>query len=57
MSNAPECEICGASVAKGASLYRNNPKGRPAQWRCFPHMDKLPPKDVVELVDIIEDGQ
>lgn len=53
----PKCEICGASVARGATVYRNNPKGEKAEWRCFPHLDRLPPKDVVELATVIEDGR
>lgn len=51
----PCCEICSASVAKGASLYRVNPKGQPGIWRCIEHMDKLPDPELRQIVEAVSE--
>ena len=51
-----QCEICSASVFKGAALYRVNAKGQKGIWRCIAHVDKLPDPSVRELVELIADN-
>lgn len=52
-----KCEICGASVANGATLYRVNPKGQRGIWRCIVHMDKMPDPELRRVVEIVEDAR
>jgi hypothetical protein len=38
----------------GVSVFRVNAKGRAGIWRCKPHLEVAPPKDVANLVEILE---
>jgi len=49
----PFCSECGLTVNE-IPLYRNNPKGEKADWRCESHLNKKPPKDVKEIVNVID---
>jgi hypothetical protein len=51
-----KCEICSASAAKGAALYRANKKGENGVWRCIVHVDTLPDNATRRLVETIQDG-
>ncbi len=50
-----KCSTCGVDVLI-KPLYRNNPKGEKAVWRCEEHLDSTAPKidaitrDIVTLI-------
>ena len=47
------CTECGLTVME-TPLYRNNPKGQKAEWRCKEHLDKQPPDDVVKIMEVVK---
>lgn len=51
----PKCSVCGVDMAD-KPLYRSNPKGQPAIWKCEDCIEK-PDSDLKELVDIIHKGE
>jgi hypothetical protein len=52
------CEICKRGLQDGVTLYRSNPKGLDAIWRCELHSNKNIDRNVLEIVHLIEqDGK
>ena len=52
-----KCGKCGRSI-DDVVLYRNNPKGEKADWRCEDclNVDYKPEKELKKLCDIIKNG-
>ena len=57
MADDLACEVCGAKLRDGVSLYRQNAKGQPGIWRCDIHIAKEIDPVVAEIVEIIENGR
>lgn len=56
MSGWANCEICQIGTDQGASLFRQNEKGKTGIWRCDKHNKKPVDDEVREIVNIIEKG-
>lgn len=52
ISSLPFCAECGATLAETA-LYRDNPKGEAALWKCLRHMTR-PVDSSDEVVRIVK---
>lgn len=50
-----ECEICKTGMTAGVTLYRTNPKGSPAIWRCRVCVDVPPDMDLEQLAKALSD--
>lgn len=46
------CSICLTSVSD-TPLFRNNPKGEKAVWRCRKHLDKKPEPETEAIVRVL----
>lgn len=52
------CEVCGASLMNGVTLYRQTPPGvMPTSWRCRAHNAQPLDDETQRLVDAIEEGR
>jgi len=49
---ATRCSVCQASCFD-KPLYRNNPKGEVADWRCEEDLDRDPPEAAKSLAEMI----
>lgn len=47
-----DCTSCGI---QNKPVFRSNPKGESAIWKCADCLDVPPPKDVVDIVKIFSD--
>ncbi len=50
---SPKCQVCGLTLALGATLLRQNAKGEPGVWACEAH-SKPAPNDVAQVVAEIQ---